>query len=137
MGYEPIGLIPRYAINEVASVAEVCQPTQCNGSFILPFHAGLGVLPWLPIPAEGPITTIQLVGLLPSQQIARHVDAPITPAVRYHVVLRSNEGCWTFDTDRWFKPHEGMIYRMDPTQPHGAVNWGETIRLHLLIDVEG
>jgi hypothetical protein len=28
-----------------------------------------------------------------------------------------------------------LIYRMDPSEVHGAVNWGSEVRLHLMIDV--
>jgi len=135
MAYEPLGLVPRYLINQITEVARACVPAQYNGSFIIPFPAGLSALAY--IPGAGSIATIQLVGLAPSQQIALHADASIAPAVRYHVVLRSNDACWSYSVGtKWTKLSEGMIYRMDPAEPHGAVNWGETVRLHLMIDVE-
>jgi hypothetical protein len=29
----------------------------------------------------------------------------------------------------------GVGYEMDPTLEHGAVNWGETVRTHCMLDV--
>ncbi len=75
-----------------------------------------------------------VVGLWPSQQIPLHADAKIL-GVRYHLPLQSNADCWSF-SDEWRRLEVGRVYRLDPTIPHGAVNWGDTLRLHLMIDVE-
>ena len=93
-------------------------------------HAGLAQC--LP---PGAWTQVRLVGLWPSQQIPRHADAPIS-GQRFHVPLYLNDQCWVFSAGVWQQLREGWIYEMDPTKPHGAVNWGDTIRLHLMIDVE-
>lgn len=77
-----------------------------------------------------------VVGLWPSQQIPAHADAPIL-GVRYHLPLQVNDCCWVFHDGVWQQLWEGGCYRMDPTKVHGAVNWGETLRLQLMIDVEG
>lgn len=78
---------------------------------------------------------ITLVGLRPSQQIVAHRDAPILPAVRYHLPLLTNYRCWSFHADSWQQLDVGRVYAMVPTEWHGAVNWGETLRLHLMVDV--
>jgi hypothetical protein len=136
MSYEPVGLVPRWRINELTEIARTQIPEQSNGSFIVYFPEREVPMQWFPNPQTIPLET-RLIGLLPSQQVARHSDAPGTPAfVRYHVCLRTNDQCWSFSEDHWTRLHEGMIYRMDPSQPHGAVNWGTTLRLHLMIDVE-
>ena len=75
-----------------------------------------------------------VVSLQPSAQIVAHVDEGLT-GTRYHLPLQTNEGCWSFSEGIWSQLEVGSIYRMDPTKPHGAVNWGETTRLHLMIDV--
>ena len=53
---------------------------------------------------------------------------------RYHIPLQINPGCWVFSDCVWQQLELGVVYEMDPTKPHGAVNWGDTVRLHLLID---
>ena len=74
-------------------------------------------------------------GLWPSQQIPLHADALIR-GVRYHIPLQTNAQCWTLHGTVWQQLAVGRMYEMDPTQPHGAVNWGSEIRLHLMIDVD-
>jgi hypothetical protein len=106
-------------------------PSQINGSFIVPY-------PYVPDAlADAHVHRLRLVGLLPGQQIPLHVDARAEcPGVRHHVPIQTNDGCWTFSVGDWQQLEIGRVYTMDPTEPHGAVNWGSTIRLHLLIDVE-
>lgn len=79
-------------------------------------------------------TQCTVSGLWPSSQIVQHRDAPI-PGTRYHLPLQSNNDCWTFHQTDWQRLQVGAIYKMDPTKPHGSVNWGATIRLHLVVDV--
>lgn len=112
-------------------------PTQCNGSFIVPF-------PFVPDSfGEDVVHQVRLVGLLPGQQIPLHVDAKADcPGVRYHVPLQTNRHALVFSENAQGVLHCQELevrraYQMDPTQPHGAVNWGDTLRLHLMIDVEG
>ena len=86
-------------------------------------------------------STCRFVGLWPGQQIPLHRDSPIT-GVRHHIPLALNRYCVQVTENEagvLICQHleVGRVYTMDPTQPHGAVNWGETIRLHLVIDVEG
>jgi hypothetical protein len=76
-----------------------------------------------------------VVALHPSQQIQAHVDAPIA-GVRYHMAIRVNEGCWVLHAGAWRQLEPGRVYRMDPTEEHGAVNWGASVRWHLMVDIQ-
>lgn len=78
---------------------------------------------------------VTVIALEPSAQIVVHTDAPVAGR-RIHVPLQQNSLCWTFAHDRWLQLRTGSAYRMDPTVPHGAVNWGTTRRLHLILDVD-
>lgn len=80
---------------------------------------------------------VRFVTLGPSQQIVAHVDAPYTeqPFDRYHIPVATNRQCWSFADGVWQHLAVGGIYWMDPTAEHGAVNWGATPRVHLLVDV--
>lgn len=77
----------------------------------------------------------RLVLLLPSQQIVEHVDPPIAGA-RYHVPLQSDAHCWVLHAGTWQQLTVGWVYSMDPSKPHGAVNWGPSPRVHLMVDVD-
>lgn len=78
-------------------------------------------------------TRAMVVVLYPSSQLVGHQDPPIE-GVRTHVPLALNPGCWNFHAGVWIQLQEGHLYEMDPTAPHGAVNWGTTIRLQLAVD---
>lgn len=92
-------------------------------------HAGLVTL----FPGEW--YNCRVVGLWPSQQIPLHQDSAII-GVRHHIPLQINDDCWVYSDGTWQRVAVGVVYTMDPTKPHGAVNWGETIRLHLMIDID-
>lgn len=80
----------------------------------------------------------RLVIVGPSQQIPAHQDQPLPAGVyRHHLVLWTNDRAWTFYAGEWFRALEGSVYPMDPSQWHGAVNWGREPRVHLLVDVKG
>ena len=85
--------------------------------------------------AEVHVLQTRLVGLLPSQQIVAHTDPPIA-GVRYHLPLQTNPGCWSFSAGVWQQLEVGKVYQVDPSEVHGAVNWGTEVRLHLMIDVD-
>ena len=78
-------------------------------------------------------TSCTVIALYPGAQLQSHVDAPIV-GIRHHIPLQQNDGCWSFSEGDWRRLKLGAVYRMDPTKPHGAVNWGATIRLHLIVD---
>lgn len=73
--------------------------------------------------------------LEPSAQIVVHVDPPIL-GTRHHVPLQTNEDCWTYHDGTWEQLALGECYTMDPTLPHGAVNWGSRRRIHLILDLQ-
>jgi hypothetical protein len=77
-----------------------------------------------------------VVALYPSSQIVAHADAYSAKQRRYHIPLQINSGCWVFHDGDWQQLQLGKVYQMDPTKVHGAVNWGATLRLHLLLDTE-
>ncbi len=79
-------------------------------------------------------TRAMLVVLYPSAQLVAHRDPPIR-GTRFHLPLALNDGCWVFHAGVWRQLEAGRCYQMDPTDWHGAVNWGSTIRMHLAIDM--
>jgi hypothetical protein len=79
-------------------------------------------------------TRAMVVVLYPSAQLVAHRDPPIE-GIRYHLPLQLNPGCWVFHAGVWRQLAEGHVYEMDPTEEHGAVNWGATTRMQLAIDV--
>ena len=81
----------------------------------------------------GKWTRSSVVSLYPSQQIVAHRD-PAIEGIRHHIPLDLNEGCWVYHAGDWQQLEVGRVYQMDPTELHGAVNWGSTTRLHLIID---
>lgn len=91
--------------------------------------------PWLQQALPSLWWLVTVIVLEPSAQIVAHTDPPIR-GVRYHLPLEQNDGCWSFHAGRWQQLQTGRLYRMDPTQSHGAVNWGATVRRHLIIDCE-
>lgn len=90
--------------------------------------------PLLKATFPGQWTYAALVAIYPGAQIQSHVDAPVI-GTRYHIPLQLNDGCWVFHDGTWQQLTVGAVYTMDPTKPHGAVNWGPNLRLHLLLDV--
>lgn len=83
----------------------------------------------------GPWASVYFVVLAPSRQIGGHCDPPV-PSRRFHLPLIVNPGCWSFHGGVWQQLAVGGVYEMDPTIEHGAVNWGASTRLHLIVDTE-
>ncbi len=81
------------------------------------------------------LTQAIIFGLYPSAQIVGHCD-PAISGRRFHVPLETNPQCWSFASNVWEHLPVGTIFELDPTRFHGAVNWGTTRRLHLVIDAE-
>ena len=119
-------VIARYGFQSAASFMSEIEETQAVCCAMLPSLVRL-----LP----GPYGWFRIVGLRPSQQIVAHRDPP-RPGKRYHIPIHTNPGCWTLHAACWQQLVEGGVYEMDPTEIHGAVNWGETLRVHLLIDID-
>lgn len=92
----------------------------------------------LPYMGERPLYDLHavwLIALYPSAQIVAHTDPPL-PGPRVHIPLETNTGCWSFSGGRWQALELGVAYAMDPTVLHGAVNWGDTRRVHLMLDLK-
>lgn len=96
---------------------------------------------------QTPWEWVTVVSLAPSQQIVAHRDQPLANGLkRFHVPFLTNKGCWVYHwglerdpygQEKWQRLEKGWVYEMDPAGLHGAVNWGETMRLHLMIDCPG
>jgi hypothetical protein len=86
--------------------------------------------------ARDPATVLDVraIALYPSSQLVAHCDPPI-PGTRLHLPLVTNPGCWSFSEGLWRQPTVGVFYAMDPSLIHGAVNWGATTRIHLMLDL--
>lgn len=84
----------------------------------------------------GAVEHAAAVILYPSSQLVAHTDPPL-PAPRLHLPLVVNPGCWSFSDGHWQQLAVGEVYRMDPSVVHGAVNWGATPRIHLMLDLHG
>lgn len=82
---------------------------------------------------EGDWTKAQIFALWPSSQIVGHCDPSIS-GTRFHLPLQTNDGCWVYHGE-WVQLRAGHLYQMNPMEFHGAVNWGTTLRLHLVIDI--
>jgi hypothetical protein len=83
----------------------------------------------------GEITKIAVVALYPSSQIVAHRDF-WEQGTRFHLPLVQNEFCWSFSGDCWQHLELGQLYAVDPAVWHGAVNWGPTRRLHMMVDTK-
>lgn len=89
-----------------------------------------------------PARLSQLIALRPGGHIPLHADDVATehamePGLsRFHVVLQTNQDCWSLHNGSWQQLEVGGIYWMNPTKAHAAVNFGSTARYHLVIDTE-
>ena len=93
------------------------------------------VVPWWHVSVlSGKWKQAMIVALYPSAQLVGHKDPPIAGR-RFHIPLQTNDGCWVHHAGVWVQLQLGHIYEMDPSEFHGAVNWGHEVRLHLAIDV--
>lgn len=71
----------------------------------------------------------------PNGSIPPHKDGPLKKGVqRYHLVLQTNENAWNYHDGEWDRLEVGGIYLLDQTKVHGAINWGDKPRIHLVID---
>lgn len=77
--------------------------------------------------------SVMLMALSPGCVIPGHTDG-YTLAQRYHLPLVSNDRCWVFHDKTWEQLEVGGLYTMDPRVLHGAVNWGATMRVHVIVD---
>jgi hypothetical protein len=84
---------------------------------------------------------VMLLALRPGSWIPFHTDHPAeenglsgVALRRTHVVLATNDRCWQFHAGTWQRLEAGHIYAMDPTAEHASINFGETMRVHLIVD---
>ena len=88
-------------------------------------------------PEPWPYATV--IALSPSSQLVAHrdrgVDGKQHERTRYHLPIQVNPSCWSFHAGTWQQLIVGRCYQMDPTETHGAVNWGETVRMHVIVDL--
>lgn len=136
---QPWALTP----NDLARVREVVKALDLapgpGGSRITPVPESLHAA-MLEAIGMGNYERVAVVVLYPSSQLVGHCDPPLPRSVRgvdptrIHVPLDVNDGCWVFHAGTWQQLQVGHAYQMDPTQVHGAVNWGATVRKHLILD---
>ena len=73
----------------------------------------------------------------PRGAIPLHADLPLGEGwTRYHLVLQTNVNAWSFHDNSWQQLALGGIYSVDPAQQHASMNWGETDRIHLVVDTQ-
>lgn len=78
-----------------------------------------------------------LVALRPEGgNVPMHIDPrpDSTDLLRHHLVLQTNDRCWNFHDGDWQQLEAGGIYVVDPGLVHASINWGNTLRLHLVVD---
>jgi hypothetical protein len=128
--YHRLDQYERYTTEEIADILQILKPVD-----IAPGPGGSRIsaviTQTIPLFRAG---TARLVALYPSSQIVAHCDPPI-PGLRYHLPLQVNDGCWVFSDGTWQQLEVGVVYQMDPSLRHGAVNWGHEVRIHLMLDV--
>ena len=73
--------------------------------------------------------------LYPTSMVHIHTDGNQSYP-RRHLILQTNPLCWSFHDGVWQQVELGCTYRMDPSKPHGAINSGDIVRIHLYLDLE-
>lgn len=53
---------------------------------------------------------------------------------RHHLIVQSNSLSWVLHNGDWQQLEVGGIYQMNPTYTHASVNWGESPRVHIVVD---
>lgn len=108
--------------------------TKGSGSYISPSEDTLPhfapLFPLLKLLRAG------IVVLQPSQQLVGHTDPWNPHDIRIHIPLYTNDACWCFHSGAWVQLEEGKAYEMSPAEFHGAVNWGHSPRMHLMLDYQ-
>lgn len=114
LGAKPIGYEATNA-TQVEKIKDIYQPLLAN---IFPGE-------WL---------DTMIVSVMPLGMLHPHRDG-FKPGTRHHLVLQSNPMSWCFHDGEWQQLEAGGIYTMEPTKTHGAVNWGDKPRIHLVVDL--
>lgn len=79
---------------------------------------------------------VRLARMKPGTMIPEHIDASAYFDLmhRVHVPLLTNPGTvFKFDTDYLWMRH-GEVYEIDNKRMHGVVNFGDTDRIHMVVD---
>ena len=99
-------------------------------------EAGLmaALLPLLGDVLPGRWTGVMVTTVLPGGFLPLHRDGA-KPGTRFHLVIETNAASWCLHGGEWQHLEAGGIYTIEPTIAHGAVNWGDTPRTHLIFDV--
>lgn len=89
----------------------------------------------LQCPADS-IGRVMLVKLRARGHVVKHTDTgPYADAfTRHHVVLSSNPNCIYSCGASEARPEPGQAFWFDHHKPHDAFNYGETDRIHLIVD---
>jgi aspartyl/asparaginyl beta-hydroxylase len=86
----------------------------------------------------GEWTYTMLVMVKPDGFIRYHNDIPSRPNVlRHHLVLQTNAECWNLHGREWQQLDLGGIYTMNETVKHASINFGDSARIHLVVDING
>ena len=80
------------------------------------------------------VGSMSLIGIKPGGHIHPHEDGLTSGWTRRHLVLRSNEWCWSYHDGDWQQLTQGGLYMMDANKIHASINLGETMRWHLIAD---
>lgn len=85
------------------------------------------------IPGKWPYSMLTV--LPPGGFIPFHRDVPADSLKRFHLVLSTNERCWSYHDGNWQQLDLGSIYEVDHSLEHASINLGDTPRVHLVVDV--
>lgn len=82
------------------------------------------------------VVRVQLAELPPGGTISRHHDADILAAMhRLHVPVTTNPKVAFIIDGQRFSLAEGVLYELNNVVEHAVHNGGDTIRVHLLVDM--
>ncbi len=70
----------------------------------------------------------------PNGSIMPHADMDMPSTYRQHLVIKTNPDAWVMHDGGVEQLREGGIYSMDETRVHAAMNWGQDVRIHFVID---
>src|SRR3990167_1819618 len=76
-----------------------------------------------------------LVVIRPGGNIRVHKDVMLRDGIeRHHLVLQTNDLCYSLHGGDWQQLEPGGIYTMEPGVDHASINFGDLPRVHLVID---
>lgn len=135
MAYVEVGAIGAHQVDALRLLARTVDLNPGSGaSRMTPLGSAMSECARIVGPLATGLHTAQFIILLPSQQIVLHTDPPVRGR-RLHIPVETNAGCWALHGGTWSQLEAGHCYEMDPTIAHGAVNWGASTRLQLILDL--